>query len=106
MNINIKATKTTLTPAIKQFVEKKIKSALGRFLLPEDKIHVELEVASKHHSGQIYRTEIDVQPHRYYAESWAEDFYAAIDLVLPKIKEQILKQKEKRLARRRRLRKD
>lgn len=103
MNINIKATKTTLTPSIKQFVEDKLAS-IGRFLGPEDKIHVELELNKKHQTGLVFRAEIDIQPHGHYAEARGNDFYEAFDLVVPKIKEQLLKQKEKRLARRRKLR--
>ncbi len=101
MNINIKATKTTLTPSIKQFVEDKIQS-LETFIKSEDKIRVELEVDKKHSSGKIYRAEVDIQPHGHYAEAFAEDFYAAFDLVMPKIKEQLAKQKDKRVSLRRR----
>ncbi|MBI3231591.1 MAG: ribosome-associated translation inhibitor RaiA [Candidatus Doudnabacteria bacterium] len=103
VNINIKATKTSLTPAIKQFVEDKL-GTLSKFLRPEDKIHVELEVNKKHHSGSIFRAEIDIQPHGHYAEAVGEDLYAAFDLVIPKIKEQLVKKKDKRLSERRKAR--
>ncbi|MEK7618012.1 MAG: ribosome-associated translation inhibitor RaiA [Patescibacteria group bacterium] len=103
MIINIKATKTTLTPSIKQFVEDKLE-VVSKFLKPEDKIRVEVEFDKKHHSGLIFRTEIDIQPHGYYAEARGEDFYSAFDLVVPKIKEQLIKQKEKLLSKRRKSR--
>jgi ribosomal subunit interface protein len=101
VNINIKATKTTLTPSIREFVEDKLQ-ALETFIKPEDKIRVEMEVDKKHSSGKIYRAEVDIQPHGHYAEAYAEDFYAAFDLVMPKIKEQLAKQKDKRVSLRRR----
>ena len=104
MNINIKATKTTLTPAIREFVENKLES-IESFIKPEDKIRVELEVDKKHSSGNVYRAEVDIQPHGHYAEAFAEDFYAAFDLVIPKIKEQLTKAKGKFLAKRRKARK-
>jgi ribosomal subunit interface protein len=100
MNISIKATKTTLTLAIKQFIEEKLE-VLSDFLKEEDKIRVELEVDKKHHSGLIYRAEVDIQPHGHFAEANAEDFYAAFDLVIPKIREQLVKIKGKRLSQRR-----
>ena len=103
MNINIKATKTTLSSTIKQFVEDK-SEGLSKFLKSEDKIRVELEVDKKHHSGLIFRAEIDIQPHGLYAEARGNDFYEAFDLVIPKIKEQLVKQKDKRLSERRKSR--
>lgn len=97
MTINIKATNTTLTPAIREFVEEKL-GHLEKFIRPEDKIHVELEVSRHHQSGLVHRAEIDIRPRGHYAESWGEDFYAAMDLVLPKIKEQLIKAKDKKLS--------
>ncbi|MBL8030008.1 MAG: ribosome-associated translation inhibitor RaiA [Candidatus Doudnabacteria bacterium] len=102
MNLNIKATNTTATPAIKQFIEEKL-SSLEKFLRPEDKIRVELEVSKKHHTGLVHRAEIDIQPHGYYADSRGVDFYAAMDLVMPKIKEQLVKQKDKKVSERRKV---
>lgn len=101
MNIIIKATNTTLTPAIKVFIEEKLNS-LSKFLRPEEKIHVELEVDKKHRSGLIFRAEIDFQPHGHFAEARGNDFYEAFDLLLPKIKEQLTKEKDKRVSLRKR----
>ncbi len=41
MNINIKATNTTLSPSIKGFIEEKLQT-LSKFIREEDKIHVEI----------------------------------------------------------------
>ena len=101
MNINIKATNTTLTPAIKSFIEDKL-SVLEVFVKSEDKIRVELEVLKKHRTGMTFRAEVDIQPHGHYAESYGMDFYAAMDMVMPKIKEQLSKQKDKKVSLRRR----
>jgi putative sigma-54 modulation protein len=105
VNINIKATNTTLTPAIRQFIEEKI-APIEKFLKPEDKIRVELEVSKKHQKGMVHRAEIDIQPHGHYAESYGMDFYAAMDTVLPKIKEQLTKAKGKRLSKIKKARRD
>lgn len=97
MNINIKATNTSLTAAIKQFIEDKV-SSLDKFLKEEDKMHVELEVLKKHRTGLVHRAEIHIHPEGYYAESMGVDFYSAMDLMLPKIKEQLVKAKDKKLS--------
>ncbi len=103
MNINIKATKTTLTPSMKVFIEDKLTS-LEKFLKEEDKLKVEIELDKKHHTGLIFRAEIDIQPKGIYAEARGEDFYSAMDMVVPKIKEQLVKAKDKRVSKLRRAR--
>ncbi len=102
MNISIKATNTTLTAAIKSTVESKL-SVLSDFLKPEDKIQVEVEVDVKHTTGPIYRAEVHIKPHGHYADARGNDFYEALDLVIPKIKDQLVKSKDKRISLRRRL---
>lgn len=102
MNITIKASNTTLTDGIKQAVEDKI-SVLEPFLKSEDKIHVEIEVDPKHNSGDIFRAEIGIQPHGEFADAKAADMYEAIDMVIPKIREQLSRKKDKKISLRRRL---
>lgn len=101
-NINIKATHTTLTPAIKQAIEGKLE-ILDKFLREEDKVHVELEEDNHHNSGFVSRVEVRITPHGHYADARANDFYEALDLVIPKIKEQLTRNKDKRVSLRRKL---
>ncbi len=101
MNINIKATKTILSPSVKQFVFEKL-DTLANFIKPEDKVRVELELDKKHKSGLIFRAEVDIQPHGHYAEARGNDFYEALDLLMPKIKEQLTREKDKAVSLRRR----
>ena len=102
MNITIKATNTTLTDAIKVTIHEKLQ-ALEDFLKPEDKIHVEVGEQTHHKNGMFSRVEVHILPHGYYAEANGNDFYEAIDLVMPKIKQQLTKTKDKRLSLRRRI---
>lgn len=102
MNLTIKATNTTLTDAIRQTIAEKL-SPIETFLRPEDKVHVEVEEETHHKSGLFSRVEVHIAPHGYYADANGNDFYEAMDLVIPKIKQQITKNKDKRLSLRRRL---
>lgn len=102
MNISIKATNTTLTNAIKANIESKLQ-AIESFLKPEDKVHVEVAEETHHKSGMFSRVEVRITPHGHYAEAKASDFYEAMDLVIPKIKQQLSKQKDRRLGLRKRL---
>ncbi len=102
MTITIKATNTTLTPAIRDNINDKFRP-LEKFLRPEDKVHVELEEITKHKSGLTSRVEVHIQPRGQYAESFGNDFYEALDLLIPKIKEQLTRSKDRRVSLRRKL---
>lgn len=102
MNIQIKATNTTLTDALRDVIEDKL-SPIEKMLKPEEAIHVEIAEETHHHSGMFSRAEIRISPHGYYAEANGNDFYEALDLVIPKIKQQLTKDKDKNISLRRRI---
>ncbi|MCC7356499.1 MAG: ribosome-associated translation inhibitor RaiA [Candidatus Doudnabacteria bacterium] len=102
MNLNIKATNTTVSDSVRAGIENKL-SVLEKFLKPDETVHVELEIDKHHQSGEVQRVEVRIQPHGHYAEAASDNFYAALDLVLPKIREQLTKEKDKKISLRRRL---
>jgi len=91
MNINIKATGMTLTPAIEDYLREKL-SHLERFLDPANEAincQVELGKTTEHHRhGDIFRAEINLRldGRSFYATREESDLYAAID----KVKDEII----------------
>ena len=65
---------------------------------------VELERDRHHQSGLVFRAEVMLVlgGKLMRAEAGAEDIYAAVDMVIPKLKEQIGKYKDKKQTLRRR----
>ncbi|OGE89066.1 MAG: ribosomal subunit interface protein [Candidatus Doudnabacteria bacterium RIFCSPLOWO2_02_FULL_49_13] len=98
MNISIKATHVDLTPSVKEYVEEKVGS-LAKFIdIMEAK--VELKRDQHHQTGLVFGSDITliIGGKTMHAESEAEDIYAAIDLLVPKIKDQIEKFKDKKTS--------
>ncbi len=88
----------SLTPSVKQYVNEKIGN-LGKYIVATD-AKVELDRDKHHKSGQVFRAEVMllVGGKLMRAETTGEDIYSAIDLVIPKIKEQIGKFKDKKMT--------
>ena len=98
MNINIKTTNIELTPAISDYINKKV-SSLEKFVgsVKEDaevQAWVEVGMTTKHHEqGNIFRTEIQIRlPHSSVrSEAEGEDLYASIDKVRDEIQRELKK---------------
>jgi len=100
--VNIKATHTTLTQSMSDYVAKKMQP-LQKFLEEENNVHVELEAEPLHHTGPRFRAEITILPRPgVFADAWGNNLYEAIDLCMPKIREQLLKRKAKTVSKIRR----
>lgn len=101
MNIGFKGTRHSLSQADQDYIEGKI-SIFDKFIKNDDKVFVEVERDNKHSSGLVFRVEVSINPPKFYAEARGNDFYEALDLVLPKLKEQLVRQKDKFVSLRRR----
>ena len=101
MKINIKATGIELTPAISNYVQKKI-AAVEKYLDKSNTdivAQVEVGRSSRHHkTGNIFRAEVHITGVGLdlYAVSEMEDLYAAIDVVKDEIVHNIVQSKGKR----------
>jgi len=101
MKIIIKTTQIKLTPALKEYIEKKIGS-LGRFIKKFDikeeiEVFVEISKTTKHHkSGEIFYAEATMRlPKKILrVEDNHTDLRAAIDTVKDVLKQNIQKYKE------------
>lgn len=104
MKIVIKGTNLELTEALKAYVEEKV-GHLEHYW--DDVLEARVEVeTSTHHQKGFFRCEVNLDvPQKYVlrAESTGPDLYAAIDAVIPKLREEIEKIKGKQRNRDRKL---
>lgn len=101
--INITAfPKSLSSQSVVDYIDKKFAS-LDKLLHEENNIHVKFDL-DKHNSGIRYHAEVKIGPgSAIFAEAYGEDVFEALDLCMPKLKEQLTKRKDKRVADRRRL---
>ncbi len=101
MNINIKATNTSLTSAIEDYVGKKV-AMLQKVISQEDtsaSIYVEIGKTTEHHkSGDVFFAEFNlhIAGKNFYARREAGDIYSAIDIVKDDLVDSIIAHKGKR----------
>jgi putative sigma-54 modulation protein len=83
MKTNIKATNITITPAIAEYIEKKLEAVTKYFKnLEEVVINIEVGKSTRHHKqGDVFLAELHVinGGQDYYVQAHKEDLYAAID---------------------------
>ncbi|WP_096436999.1 ribosome hibernation-promoting factor, HPF/YfiA family [Alteribacter populi] len=93
MNYNIRGENVEVTPALREYVEKKV-GKLERYFdqTPSSDVHVKLQVLNNDQ-----RVEVTIPMPRLLlrAEETHTDMYAAIDLVIEKLERQIRKHKTK-----------
>ena len=105
MNINLKATNFELTPAIREYAEKKV-NGLEKFIHRTDEsvqAWVEIGRTTSHHlKGDVYRAEIQIHIPHYgkgvRAESVGETLNEAIDGAHDKIKLELEKVKDRKIS--------
>jgi ribosomal subunit interface protein len=100
MNIDVKATGIELTPAISDYISRKLEG-ISKFVskdAPDTVCHVEVGKTTDHHKhGDIFRAEVRIFTHGQdtYVEAEASDLYAAIDEVRDEIVHKLSSAKDK-----------
>ena len=104
MRHNIKTTDFSMTPAIKDYVEKRV-SHLDKFLNPDHKelpmCYVEIGKTTNHHkNGVLFKAEytLHIGGKSLRAEAQEEDLYAAIDKVTEEMTEELKSLKDKNVS--------
>ena len=101
MNISIKSTNIELTPAIKDYTEKRI-SGITKFSGEDVVANIEIGKTTAHHkSGEFFRAEINIVTtlgKQFRAVSEKSDLYEAIDDVRNEIVREISSDKGKKEA--------
>lgn len=100
MKIIIKATNIELTPAIRDYVEKKV-GRLARFLTEKEgeaMVNVEVgKTSHHHHSGDVFMAEMQLTHGSLSTriEKFDADLYAAIDVASDELIQETTKKKNK-----------
>ena len=100
LNIKIKVTNFEKTPAIEDYVYKKI-SSLEKFLGMEENILCEVELGKTtghHKSGDIFRAEVNIVAsgnRQFYTVAEESDLYSAIDIVRDEAEREIISENQK-----------
>ena len=100
MKIKLRSKNFDITPAIDEYVSKKI-STLEKFLDTKNEVLCEVEIGrtTKHHNtGDIFKAEVNiVQPgnKQIYAVAEEIDLYTAIDIVRDEAEQAIVSRKNK-----------
>lgn len=102
MRVSIKGTNIDLSPAIRDYIDKKLVRTTEKFLGRDmEMITLDIEIGKTtrhHHTGKIFRAEtnLSVGKELLRAEAIGENLNEAIDLVEAELEREIKKFKEKR----------
>lgn len=100
MNIKIRSTNFEITPAISDYVYKKVLS-LEKVLGYKNEILCEVEIGKTtghHKSGEIFKMEINIKEpkgQQYFITAEEEDLYSAIDVARDNAEETISSKRKK-----------
>jgi ribosomal subunit interface protein len=101
MKINIKATGIELTPAVSDYVHKKV-GMIEKYVDGDSLVVAQVEVAkvTEHHKlGEVFRAEIHLTGGMdVYAAEETEDLYASIDKVKDEVISELTTQKGKQIT--------
>jgi ribosomal subunit interface protein len=94
---NVKATGISLTPAISDYIDKRI-NTLQKFFNEEALANVEVGKTTRHHrAGDVFRAEVHILSGKeeYYAAAEKDDLYAAIDEMKDEVVHELTSKRKK-----------
>lgn len=103
MNINVKGSNIELTPAISDYITKKLEG-VSKFIdkhSPDTVCHVEVGKTTSHHkNGDIFRAEVRIhlKGNEVYVAEETTDLYAAIDKVRDEVINKLTSIKDKKVS--------
>lgn len=102
LNKRIKTTGMEITPAISEYVHKKV-DALLKFIDSESVALAEVEIGrttNHHHKGDVYKAEINftLEKDTFRAVAIQADLYQAIDVMKDNIVQEVTKAKKKNMS--------
>ena len=102
MNINTKATSVSMSPAISDYLDKRLEK-IATIVGDDTSVQCDVELArssSRHQKGDVFRAEIHIvgAGRNVYASSEKQDLYAAIDEVRDEIIRKLTAGKAKRIS--------
>lgn len=104
MRHNIKVSDFVMTPAIKDYTEKRV-NHLDKFVNPDQKelpmCYVEIGKTTNHHkNGELFKAEftLHIGGKSLRAEAEEEDLYAALDAISEKMVEELKTLKDKKIS--------
>ena len=100
MNIQIKTTTLSLTPAVSEYIEKRMAS-VSKFFENDSTVRCDIELArttNHHNKGDIFKAEVHIvaKDKNVYASVEKEDLYVAIDLVRDDVIRNIVSSNDKK----------
>ena len=90
-----------LTPAIKDYAEKRISKAIVKYVTDAADLSIEVAKTTNHHkNGELFRAEFTVHigGKSFRAESQQEDLYAALDIATEEMIEELKSFKDKKIS--------
>jgi ribosomal subunit interface protein len=102
MNIKITFTNLPKSPAVEDYVSKKL-SSLSKFIKNQDDVLAEVELAKttrRHKSGDIFKAEINlsIDGRQFYTITQKSDLYAAVDKMRDDVEREIVSNNKKYIA--------
>jgi putative sigma-54 modulation protein len=96
MNLLLSGQHVDVSPALRDYVEKKLERVIRHFdQIIDVAVILGVEQPSEKEKRQRAEVNLRVKGHVFHLDQYAEDLYAAIDLLIDKLDRQVVRHKDK-----------